>query len=124
MPPVVDNFIGAVGLVHVNDIDLLALLEQDAALPSDLVGRAAIVEARERAFVRLRQAWTEPAIRGHRPHIGRRSRADSRATMMVPVLSMCCTPKAYLQADSGAGLSAKAWFSALPGLKYRKAPPS
>lgn len=74
MPSVVDNFIGVVGAVHVDDIDQLALLEQNAALPSDLVGGAAIVEARQRAIVRLRPALTELPIRGHRSHIGRRGR--------------------------------------------------
>src|SRR5260370_24279793 len=65
VPSLVDDLVGAVGLVDVDDIDLFALFQKDAALPSDLVGRAAIVEARQRAFIRLPPAWTEPAILGH-----------------------------------------------------------
>jgi hypothetical protein len=52
-PPLVDDLVGAVGLVDIDDIDLFALLERDAALRFDLAGRAAIVEARQRAPVRL-----------------------------------------------------------------------
>src|SRR5665647_3578907 len=67
---VVDDFIGAVGLVDVDDIDLLALPDEHATLPSALVGSAAIIEARQRAFMRLGPAWTEPAVLRHRSYLG------------------------------------------------------
>jgi hypothetical protein len=62
VPALVDDLVGAVGLVDIDDIDLFALLEGDAALPADLVGRAAIVEARQRAFVRFGPAFDDSRL--------------------------------------------------------------
>jgi hypothetical protein len=124
MPPAIDDFIGAVGVVAVDDIDLFALLEQDATLPSHAVRRAAVVEACQRAFVRLRLAWTEQAVRGHRPHISQSGRRRQQSDKDRAGLEHVLHSQSLLQADSGAGASAKAWFSALPGLRYRNGPPS
>jgi hypothetical protein len=117
VPPAIDNLIGAVDLVHVNDIDPLALPQQDAALPPDLVGGTAIVEARQRASCASAQLGQNNPSSGIGLTSANAAVAASRAIMIVVILSICQVSKAYRQSDSGAGLSAKAWFSALPGLK-------
>jgi hypothetical protein len=124
VPSLVDDLVGAVGLVDVDDIDLFTLLDQHAALPPHLVGGATVVEARQRAFMRLRRAWTERPSSGIGFTSAMAAPADSRTATSVADLSMGDTPRTYWQEASGADWSAKAWFSALPELRYRKGPPS